>query len=80
MINHGVAESMINKMMEGVKGFFNLSDEEKREFQGKHISDPIYIWYGSSMNAATKVKSWRDFFKVFVHPEFHFPHKPTGFR
>ncbi|XP_028771666.1 protein DMR6-LIKE OXYGENASE 2-like [Neltuma alba] len=77
LINHSFPVSLINRMMEGVKGFFNLSDEEKREFQGKHLSDPIKC--GSSMNNTTEVKSWRDFLKVFVHPEFHFPHKPAGF-
>ncbi|XP_054777124.1 2-oxoglutarate-dependent dioxygenase 19-like isoform X2 [Prosopis cineraria] len=77
LINHGFPESLINRMMDGVKGFFNLSDEEKKEFQGKNISDPIKC--GSSMNGVTEVRSWRDFLKVFVHPEFHFPHKPAGF-
>ena len=62
----------MNSMMEGTKGFFNLSDEEKREFQGK-VHDPIR--YGSSFNTAVeRVHCWRDFLKVFVHPEFHFPH------
>ncbi|KAK4252784.1 hypothetical protein QN277_014327 [Acacia crassicarpa] len=78
LINHGIPESLINSVMEGVKGFFDLSDEEKREFQGKNIFDPIRC--GSSFNtAAEKVHCWRDFFKVFVHPDFHFPHKPSGF-
>ncbi|XP_054776939.1 2-oxoglutarate-dependent dioxygenase 19-like [Prosopis cineraria] len=78
LINHGIPENLINSMMEGVKGFFNLSEEEKKEFQGKHIFDPIR--YGSSINTAVeKIHCWRDFLKVFVHPEFHFPHKPSGF-
>ncbi|XP_028771658.1 protein DMR6-LIKE OXYGENASE 2 [Neltuma alba] len=78
LINHGMPESLINSMMKGVKGFFDLSDEEKKEFQGKHIFDPIR--YGSSFNTAVEqVHCWRDFLKVFVHPDFHFPHKPAGF-
>ncbi|KAF7843003.1 protein DMR6-LIKE OXYGENASE 2-like [Senna tora] len=78
LINHGIPKRLMESMMEGVKGFFNLSDEEKREFQGKHIFDPIRC--GSSFNTAIeKVHCWRDFLKVFVHPHFHFPHKPPGF-
>ena len=67
----------MKSMMEGVREFFNLSDEEKRQFQGKDVTDPIR--FGSSFNAAVeKVHCWRDFLKVSVHPEFHFPHKPPG--
>ncbi|KAI4299128.1 hypothetical protein L6164_032618 [Bauhinia variegata] len=79
LINHGIPESLINSMMEGIKGFFDMSDEEKREFQGKNVFDTIRC--GSSFNTATeKVNCWRDFLKAFVHPEFHCPHKPAGFR
>ena len=73
LINHGIPERLMNNMMEGTKGFFNLLDEEKREFQGKQVLDPIR--YGSSFNITVeRVHCWRDFLKVFVHPEFHFPH------
>ncbi|KAL8143835.1 hypothetical protein V2J09_016867 [Rumex salicifolius] len=78
VVNHGVPEEIMNKMMDGVQSFFNLTVEEKREFQGSHVLDPIRC--GTSFNSSVeKVFFWRDFLKVFVHPNFHFPHKPQGF-
>ncbi|KAK4563907.1 hypothetical protein RGQ29_006119 [Quercus rubra] len=41
VINHGVPESLMEAMIEGIRGFFNLTDEEKREFEGKNLLDPI---------------------------------------
>ncbi|GMP46949.1 hypothetical protein CsSME_00014910 [Camellia sinensis var. sinensis] len=65
-------------MVDACNGFFDLREEEKREFEGKHVLDPIRC--GTSFNSkADKVFSWRDFLKVFVHPQFHFPNKPIGF-
>lgn len=78
VVNHGVPEEVMNRMMDGVEGFYNLTVEEKREFQGSHVLDPIRC--GTSFNASVeKVFFWRDFLKVFVHPKFYFPHKPQGF-
>ncbi|KAK4563908.1 hypothetical protein RGQ29_006119 [Quercus rubra] len=77
VINHGVPESLMEAMIEGIRGFFNLTDEEKREFEGKNLLDPIRC--GTSFNTSIdKVFYWRDYLKVVVHPEFHFPNKPAG--
>ncbi|KAI4299124.1 hypothetical protein L6164_032614 [Bauhinia variegata] len=79
LINHGIPESLTNRMIQGIAEFFDLPDKEKREFQGENLYDPIRC--GSSFNPVKeKVHCWRDFLKAFVHPEFHFPHKPTGLR
>ncbi|XP_031285646.1 protein DMR6-LIKE OXYGENASE 2-like isoform X1 [Pistacia vera] len=79
VINHGVPESLIKSMMDTCKRFFDLTEEEKREFEGKAVLDPIR--YGTSFNASVdKVLFWRDFLKVFVHPQFHSPAKPSEFR
>lgn len=79
MINHGVPEELMKAVMDGSLRFFYLSEEEKHEYQGKHVLDPIRC--GTSFNASVdKVLFWRDFLKVFVYPEFHFPDKPAGFR
>ncbi|BFG41233.1 hypothetical protein CerSpe_275070 [Prunus speciosa] len=78
VINHGVPESLMKAILDGCQGFFDLSEEEKQEFEGKHVLDPIRC--GTSFNASVeKVLFWRDFLKVFVYPEFHFPTKPAGF-
>ncbi|KAJ0026300.1 hypothetical protein Pint_09065 [Pistacia integerrima] len=79
VINHGVPEILMKEMMEECKNFFDLTEEEKGEFEGKHVLDPIRS--GTSFNASVeKVFCWRDFLKVFVHPQFHSPTKPCGFR
>ncbi|KAJ0011448.1 hypothetical protein Pint_33400 [Pistacia integerrima] len=59
VINHGVPESLIKSMMDTCKRFFDLTEEEKREFEGKAVLDPIR--YGTSFNASVdKVcKSWQ---------------------
>ncbi|XP_050384516.1 2-oxoglutarate-dependent dioxygenase 19-like [Argentina anserina] len=78
VINHGVPEELMKAVMDGTLRFFDLSEEEKHEYEGKHVLDPIRC--GTSFNASVdKVLFWRDFLKVLVHPEFHFPDKPTGF-
>ncbi|KAK1385927.1 2-oxoglutarate (2OG) and Fe(II)-dependent oxygenase superfamily protein [Heracleum sosnowskyi] len=38
------------------------------------------IRFGSSNNlSSTQVRLWRDYLKLFVHPDFYAPHKPAGF-
>lgn len=77
VVNHGVPESMIKSVIEGMNEFFDLLEEDKAEFKGNHVLDPIR--YGTSFNQnVEKVFFWRDFLKVFVYPEFHFPNKPAG--
>ncbi|KAI6678172.1 hypothetical protein NL676_038968 [Syzygium grande] len=79
VINHGVPESQMKAMVDMLTGFFDLTEEEKMEFKGKHVLDPIRC--GTSFNASVdKVLSRRDFLKVRVHPKFHCPTKPEGFR
>ncbi|OMO85204.1 hypothetical protein CCACVL1_10364 [Corchorus capsularis] len=76
--NHGVPESMMKAMIEACAAFFELPEEEKQEFEGKHVLDPIRC--GTSFNASVdKVLFWRDFLKIFLHPHFHAPTKPSRF-
>ncbi|TKY59469.1 SRG1 protein [Spatholobus suberectus] len=79
LINHSVSRSIMEKMVDEVFAFFNLKEEEKQEYAGKDVMDPIR--YGTSSNVSRdKVLLWRDFLKIVVHPEFHSPDKPVGFR
>ena len=80
MVNHGVPESVMKGMLGVCEAFFNLTNEEKKEFQGtRDVLDPIKC--GTSFNVAIdKVLLWRDFIKVIAHPDFYSPHKPAGFR
>ncbi|KAJ7968276.1 protein DMR6-LIKE OXYGENASE 2-like [Quillaja saponaria] len=79
VVNHDIPKTLMEKMFVEVFGFFNLTEEEKQEYAGKHVLDPIRC--GTSFNSSVeKVFFWRDFLKIFVHPEFHSPDKPAGFR
>ncbi|PON33007.1 Oxoglutarate/iron-dependent dioxygenase [Parasponia andersonii] len=78
VINHCVPERLMSAVIDGCRGFFDLSEEEKLEFEGKHVLDPIR--YGTSFNTSVeKVFYWRDFLKVIVNPHFQFPNKPSEF-
>ncbi|XVF01529.1 hypothetical protein REPUB_Repub04eG0096700 [Reevesia pubescens] len=78
VINHGVPENLMKAIIEACRAFFELTEEEKQEFEGKHVLDPIRC--GTSFNVSVdKVMFWRDFLKVFQHPEFHSPNKPPAF-
>ncbi|KAF2320465.1 hypothetical protein GH714_027575 [Hevea brasiliensis] len=78
MINHGVPESLVRSMIDGCRGFFDLPEEEKEEYRGNHVLDPIRC--GTSFNASVeKVFFWKDFLKILSHPVFHSPSKPAGF-
>ncbi|XP_059648007.1 2-oxoglutarate-dependent dioxygenase 19-like [Cornus florida] len=78
VINHDVPVTLMKRVIDACNEFFNLAEDEKREYKGKHVLDPIRC--GTSFNAtAEKVFFWRDFLKVHVHPHFHFPNKPMGF-
>ncbi|KAK2968657.1 hypothetical protein RJ640_012500 [Escallonia rubra] len=80
LVNHGVPETLIDKVFDASNEFFNLSEEEKQNFDGKNALDPIRC--GTSFHNARmgKILLWRDYLKVIAHPEFHFPDKPAGFR
>ncbi|XP_076932765.1 2-oxoglutarate-dependent dioxygenase 19-like [Bidens hawaiensis] len=79
VINHGVPESLMNMVIEKSREFFDLTDDEKKEFEEKSVLDPIR--YGTSFNyKKDEILYWRDFLKVIVHPEFNCPNKPFGFR
>ena len=40
MINHGVSDSLRKAMIASFQEFFDLPEEEKKEFQGNHVLDP----------------------------------------
>lgn len=75
VVNHGVDERLMEGVIDWCDEFFNLREEEKQEYEGKDVFDPIRC--GTSFNTSKeKVFYWRDFVKIFVHPDFHSPNKP----
>ncbi|KAK1385931.1 protein DOWNY MILDEW RESISTANCE 6-like [Heracleum sosnowskyi] len=79
--NHGIPEKLYETLFEKWQEFNSMSDDEKLEFKmTKGVMDRIR--FGSSNNFTTrydKVRFWRDYLKLFVHPDFNSPHKPAGF-
>lgn len=69
----------MDKMIEASREFFDLTEDEKGDYKGKQLFDPIK--YGTSFNTSVdKTLFWRDHLKVHVHPHFNAPHKPSNFR
>ncbi|KAI4297448.1 hypothetical protein L6164_037339 [Bauhinia variegata] len=79
LINHGIPENVKNSMLEYVEQFFKLPEEEMRKFQGKNVMDPVRCGTRSLNNGPGRTIS-RGYIKLIVHPEFHFPDKPAGYR
>ncbi|GMP80384.1 hypothetical protein CsSME_00035501 [Camellia sinensis var. sinensis] len=79
VINHGVQEKLMDDMVKASKSFFDMSEEEKGEYNGKQLFDPIRS--GTSFNVLVdKSLFWRDYLKVHVHPHVNSPNKPACFR
>ncbi|XP_008812217.1 protein DMR6-LIKE OXYGENASE 2-like isoform X2 [Phoenix dactylifera] len=79
VVNHGIPERLMEAMLISLKEFFDQTEEEKGEYTGKHVMDPIRC--GTSFNLTVEdVRYWRDYLKVFVHPIFYSPAKPPRFR
>ncbi|XP_008812214.2 protein DMR6-LIKE OXYGENASE 2-like isoform X1 [Phoenix dactylifera] len=79
VVNHGIPERLREAMLISMKEFFDQTEEEKGEYTGKHVMDPIR--YGTSFNLTVDdVRYWRDYLKVFVHPILYSPAKPPSFR
>lgn len=78
VVNHGVPKVLMESVLDKCDEFFNLTPEEKLQFEGKHVLDPIRC--GTSFNTSVEeVNFWRDYLKLMVHPKFHSPSKPRGF-
>lgn len=79
--NHGISEKLYETLFEKWEEFNSMSDEEKQEFKmTKGIMDRIRFGSSNNFSSSTdKVRFWRDYLKLFVHPDFNSPHKPAGF-
>ncbi|KAK1554148.1 hypothetical protein Q3G72_008518 [Acer saccharum] len=79
VINHGVAKTVRDEKLRASKSFFKQSEDQKKKYAGKKVSDPIRC--GTSFNPAVEKKFlWRDYLKLNVHPNFNSPQNPPGFR
>ncbi|KAL5558581.1 hypothetical protein UlMin_034792 [Ulmus minor] len=65
-------------MIRKSEGFFDLTEDERRNYAGKALFDPIR--WGTSFNVRLdKTLFWRDYLKLHVHPHFNAPKNPEGF-
>ncbi|KAM0852840.1 hypothetical protein ACQ4PT_051498 [Festuca glaucescens] len=79
VINHGVPESLQGATMDACKELFSLPTEEKAEYMEAGPMDPIRV--GTGFNSAVDgARYWRDYLKMFAHPELHCPAKPADLR
>ncbi|XP_057812542.1 2-oxoglutarate-dependent dioxygenase 19-like [Salvia miltiorrhiza] len=81
LVNHGVPESLVEAMFRAVKEFFNLPKSEKKQYEAKSASDPIKCGNFNVANTSNQSFTlWRDYLKLYVHPNFHCPHQPQLLR
>ncbi|KAK6156781.1 hypothetical protein DH2020_011029 [Rehmannia glutinosa] len=81
LVNHGIPEELMNAVSRATKEFFDLPEGEKKQYEAKSASDPIKC---GNFNVTTTSNQtftlWRDYLKLYVHPEFHCPLKPQVLR
>ncbi|KAL8116571.1 2-oxoglutarate-dependent dioxygenase 19-like [Apium graveolens] len=79
--NHGISEKLYETLFEKWEEFNLMSDDEKQEFKitTKGVLDRIRFGSNNFSTRYDKVRFWRDYLKLSVHPDFNSPHKPAGF-
>ncbi|KAL6494583.1 hypothetical protein OROGR_031383 [Orobanche gracilis] len=81
LVNHGIGEELMNGVFGALKGFFNLPESVKKRYEAKSASDPIKCGnFNVSTISNQTFTLWRDYLKLYVHPEFHCPSQPHTLR
>ncbi|KAL1564627.1 2-oxoglutarate-dependent dioxygenase 19-like [Salvia divinorum] len=81
LVNHGVPEELIESLFATVREFFRLSDDEKKKYEAKSTSSPIACGNFNLKSTSNETFTlWRDFLKLYVHPDFYCPTKPQPLR
>ncbi|KAK1607396.1 hypothetical protein QYE76_031069 [Lolium multiflorum] len=79
VINHGIPESLQGATMDACRELFSLPTEEKSEYMEAGPMDPVRV--GTGFNSTVDgAKYWREYLKMFAHPELHCPAKPAILR
>ncbi|XP_044386835.1 2-oxoglutarate-dependent dioxygenase 19 [Triticum aestivum] len=77
--NHGVPEALQSALMDACSELFSLPPEQKQEHMDAGPMDPVRV--GTGFNSAVDgARYWRDYVKMFAHPELHCPAKPDSLR
>jgi isopenicillin N synthase-like dioxygenase len=65
--------------MDACRELFSLPTEEKSEYMEAGPMDPVRV--GTGFNSTVDgAKYWREYLKMFAHPELHCPAKPAILR
>ncbi|XP_042044800.1 2-oxoglutarate-dependent dioxygenase 19-like [Salvia splendens] len=81
LVNHGVPERLMSEMFREMVEFFSLADSEKKQYEAKSASDPIKCGNFNVANTSNQSFTlWREYLKLYVHPDFHCPHQPQLLR
>ncbi|KAL3617298.1 hypothetical protein CASFOL_038843 [Castilleja foliolosa] len=81
LVNHGIPEELMKGVCSSTSEFFNLSEGEKKQYEAKSASDPIKCGNFNVSTASNQTFTlWRDYLKLYVHPEFHCPSEPQALR
>lgn len=72
--NHAIPGTVINGIIDKLFEFFDLPEDYKHKYYTKDPTDLIR-WGKGNINHVS-----REFVKMAVHPTFHCPSNPPGFR
>ncbi|GKV37629.1 hypothetical protein SLEP1_g45633 [Rubroshorea leprosula] len=83
VVNHGIPNDVISKMMDVSTRFFGMPYEERAKYMSDDMATTVR--YGTSFNQnKDNVFCWRDFLKLICHPLEevlpHWPSTPSDFR
>ncbi|XP_028778356.1 protein DMR6-LIKE OXYGENASE 2-like [Neltuma alba] len=83
LVNHGIPDDVLRRMMDVSWRFFDLPYEERARFMTTDVQAPVR--YGTSYSPTREtVFCWRDFLKLLCHPlpDFlpHWPPSPVDLR
>lgn len=80
LVNHGIPENVSQKMLNASNEFFNMTKEEKLEFEAHGIFSPIGFNTGFNPVEQKKHLISREALRLIVNPDFHCPPKPLSLR
>ncbi|KAJ9700619.1 hypothetical protein PVL29_006095 [Vitis rotundifolia] len=68
VVNHGIPESVLEKMMDGTRRFYAQDVEVKKKFYSRDLSRKVI--YNSNLNLyISKAANWRDTFYCLMSPQ-----------
>ncbi|KAI9126939.1 hypothetical protein K1719_002535 [Acacia pycnantha] len=82
LVNHGVSEEELEKVRNGVEGFFSLPPQEKMKYR---IRPGDIEGYGSAIRSQAEKQDWCDRFYMTINPihkrkPYLYPELPPSFR